>query len=235
MKKYALGFMCAVMTPLALAGDGINTIDLTFTGTVVQPSCKIVFDNDAASKTIEFGTLNVSDLRYFTNNEVDTYTYSKTKQSDIFQLQISGCTPESVTKDSNGKQFTVTIASGANAQWMAPDDGSFMSGGLVPLTGATDFAARILVPNSWPTTAAPDSWSVLTISDAAQGRFYSQSNVKSFTTSLAVSLDDLVVSGSGDNRVWSMPMRVELGMNGQGQGDDVGAFSVSSVITVAYY
>jgi type 1 fimbria pilin len=234
MKKYALGLVCALLTPLALAGDGIKTIDLTFAGTVVQPSCKIVFDNDSASKTIDFGTVNVSELRYYAANTVDANIYSKTKQSDIFQMRISGCTPESVTKDSNGKQFTLTIAAGANSEWYYGSS-SYMSGSLSPRSGASDFAARILVPNTLPAVAAPDSWKVLTISDATQGLFDAQSNVKGFTSSLAVSLDDLVLSGSGDNRTWAMPMRVELGMENVSLGQNVGAFSVSGVITVTYY
>lgn len=235
MEKYTLGFVCALMVPMAFAGDGINTIDLTFAGTVVQPSCKIVFDNNSANKTIDMGTLDVSDLRYYDAKEVDSSTYAKKRQSDNFQLQISGCTPESVTKDSNGKQFTLTIAPAANSEWTTPSSTSYMSGGLAPLSGATDFAARILVPGTWPTTAEPDGWRVFTVSRNTQGRNDPQSNVIGFTTTLAVSLDDLVSSGSGDSQVWAMPMRVELGMKDVNLGENVGAFSVSAVISVAYY
>ncbi|KNC88532.1 fimbrial protein [Trabulsiella odontotermitis] len=238
MKKYSFILIGALLAPFAtFAGDGQSTIDLTFTGTVVQPSCKIVFDNGTAAKTVDFGTVNVSDLRYYASgSDVFSDGYNKSLVSSTFQMQFSECSAENLVADSNGKLFKITIGAGANSAWnMSSDGNNYVYGGLSPTSGATDFMARVLIPRYYPVSGTDpnNGWTVLTVSGADKGRNYTNSIVDSApVTSLSVNFDDLAPLGQG---TWALPMKVELGMKDTGLGQNVGAFSISAVMTVTYY
>jgi type 1 fimbria pilin len=227
----SLVLMCSCVGS-TLAGDGKNTIDLTFSGTIVNPTCTINFDDNTANKAINFNTVNVSDLRYYGSGEIDTYTYSQEQSSAIFNVKITGCTPSQVSSNSSGKQFTFTIAPGAGGEWV---DEGYMGGAIAPTSGATDFAAKIMVPSSYPTTATPDRWKTLT-GTGITGRNDSRSDDDGVISSLGVAFSDLVTTGSGSTQAWLLPMKVKLGMKEvDSSGQNAGAFAVSAVISVTYF
>lgn len=239
MKIKLLTLSLVLFVHVACAGDGIKTIDLNFTGTVIQPSCMITFQNGGVTQNVNFGTVNVSDIRYFKNNEVDNmYTYSKTIDSPLFGIKIRGCLPGNISTDSSGKQFTLSIAAGAGSQWVSSsaDNQNYMGGGLSPTSGATDYAAKVLVPATFPAQASPTSWKTLTAS-GINGRSYPDEGNMGVISDMPIAFSDLITSGTGNDQSWELPMKVALGMAGAGagSGENAGAFSVSAIMTVSYF
>ncbi|RBQ34284.1 hypothetical protein C2125_11050 [Rahnella aquatilis] len=234
MKNKLLTLSLVLFAHAACAGDGIKTIDLNFTGTVIQPSCTITFDNDAANKSIDFGSVDVSDIRFLAQNQVgNQYSYSKTIDSDLFGIKIKGCLPNTISTNSSGKQFTLSIAAGAGSEWVS---GDYMGGGLSPTSGASDYAAKILVPATFPAVAAPTSWKTLTASGVT-GRDYPDTGNMGVISDMPVAFSDLISSGTGSSQSWLLPMKVALGMENTqvGAGTHAGAFSVSAIMTVSYF
>ena len=234
MKNKFLALPLALFVQVAYAGDGIRTIDLNFTGTVIQPSCTITFDNDAANKSIDFGSVDVSDIRFLAANQVgNQYSYSKTIDSPVFGIKIKDCVPNTLSTNSSGKQFTISIAAGAGSEWVI---GDYMGGGLSPTSGASDYAAKIMVPATFPTDAAPTTWKTLTATGVT-GRTYPDTGNMGVISDMPVAFTDLVVSGSGSSQSWLLPMKVALGMESTvvGAGTNAGAFSVSAILTVSYF
>ncbi|HKN03063.1 MAG TPA: hypothetical protein VJY31_03875 [Buttiauxella sp.] len=234
MKNKFLALPLVFFVQVACAGDGIKTIDLNFTGTVIQPSCTITFDNDAANKSIDFGSVDISDIRFLAKNEVrNEYSYSKTIGSPIFRIKIKDCVPNTLSTNSSGKQFTISIAAGAGSEWVS---GDYMGGGLSPTSGATDYAAKILVPATFPAEAAPTTWKTLTATGVA-GRTYPETGNMGVISDMPVAFSDLISSGSGSSQSWLLPMKVALGMENTlvGAGTNAGTFSVSAIMTVSYF
>uniref|UniRef100_UPI0011E85C28 fimbrial protein n=1 Tax=Serratia marcescens TaxID=615 RepID=UPI0011E85C28 len=92
----------------AWAAEPANNIKLNFAGRVNTPSCQIKIDS-GDSKDLVFGNVNVSDLRYFNNNELGSdypaqWTYSKYIASPIFNIEISQCSADQIAADNNGYQ-----------------------------------------------------------------------------------------------------------------------------------
>jgi type 1 fimbria pilin len=229
--KISLAILLTSMCFAVYAGDGRKTIDMTFTGTVLQPSCTITF---SATGPVDLGTLQVASIRYYKTGQIyNTSPMVKTASSEIFKIRIAGCAANTISKDAAGKQFTFTIAP-TTGTWLNSST-SQMGGGIVPASGATDFAARVLVPDTFPTTATPTSWKTFTGAGIA-GQADSLNHVTGVTSSVKVALTDLVTSGSGSGQYWEMPVKFDLGMKQQElPGRQYGSFSVSGVITAAYF
>lgn len=229
-----------------------NNVTLNFGGRVSKPSCQIKFDTGAV-KEINFGKVNVSDLRYFINNGLGSdysaqWTYSKYISSPIFNIEISQCSADELSADANGYQFTLGIEPASNAQWYITSDGNnagYMDGGLTPLTGATSFAAKFLVPyvanKDTDVPENPTKWSVFTgegITVRDQHDFIPATDQEAGPAQSAfkVSFAHLPQRVEGGGTTWLIPMKIKLGMTHiDANSGTSGAFSVSALITVAYY
>lgn len=229
--------LIAAQSAVAADADGKNSIDLNFTGRILQPSCVIAYNGTKSGNAAEItlGSVNVEEIRYFNANQIgNTGAMVKTISQEGFGIQISGCSASTIATDANGKQFSLTIQKNTG-DWVN-DSGSQMGGGLTPTTGATDFAARVLVPASFPVgTGSVTSWKTFTASGNA-GAADSTNGVAGVTTQVDVALSDLQASGTGDSETWTLPLKVDLGMKSANlDGKNYGAFNVSATITVAYF
>lgn len=233
-------------------------IELTFSGELVLPSCDISFSDGEGENTYitSFGDVNESDIRYYDKSLVDSggWTYPVLKISEIYHIKISGCTAESVSGDSNGKQFTLTMIPGAGTEWVNTIYGdNYLGGGLKPTTGATDFAVKIEVPATTSSTSGviaakipesgiPAKWTTLTAAGQL-GRGHGDYNETGFLASyLSVALSDLQEKTAGDgSSYWLLPMRNVLGMDyyktdsGTPVGANIGNLNVTGILTVTYY
>lgn len=248
LKKMLLS--SCLLSGIAVAGDGTNSIDLTFSGTIVKPSCNIQFESGGNNKTIDFGPVNVSDIRYFKAGKLGgsgaaAYTYSKYISSDVFRIAISGCSPEQISTVDGG-QFSLTIAP-VVGKWVNILVGSavlYMNGSIQPPDGsaASGFGAKFLVPNakSGMITDNPDSWAIFTdesVSIRAQSTNVPSGDIETGKVSnLKVNFSQLSTAGSGDTMKWLIPMKVKLGMVDADQVTETsGEFHVSASITATYY
>lgn len=245
--------MLLILSGTVRAGDGRNSIDMTFSGTIVKPSCQFALDRDA---TVDFGKVDVSALRYYDGQKninalggsaaVDDYTVSKYISSPVFHIEISGCSADQIKADDQQNQFALTITP-VVGQWVTlslPDyngntSSSYMNGGISPPdgSGASGFAAKFLVPSD-TSTDNPNSWLIFTgngISTRPQsGNVPAEDKESGSISEFNVSLSKLATRGSGDMLKWLIPMKVKLGMKSP-DANTSGEFRISANITITYY
>lgn len=246
MKAQLFLLMAAMLCLPAWAdeGDGQRKIELTFDGDVVLPSCVIEFETGGDSWDANFGDVNVSDLRYFgqgvASGGIGDDRYSKQISLDS-KIKISGCSAGSISKDGSGKQLAFSIAKNGATEWVTQvnSDGGYMAGGIAPTTGATQFAAKIMVPDIRGGAMAnpPTSWVTLTNSSVTSGGVDSRTGQNGVTGgSYKVAFSDLIAMQSGSDTYWLLPVKMNLGMrNEKLDGKTTGNFAVSATVTAEYY
>lgn len=247
-KKYNL-FVLFLIFCNASAVQNDNNITVNFTGSVSKPSCQIEFEGEGVSKSIDFGKINVSDVRYYAQNAVYGYTVAKYIATPQFNMEISGCSPEQIAADNTGYQFSLTIEP-VSGKWHVTAEGDpvgYMGGAIEPLTGATGYAAKFLVPFSTSLTAIPmnpTQWSVFTGPGISTRKMEGNVPVgdveRGIVSNFKVALAYLPQSIENGTTKFKIPMKIKLGMTETtaGNAGDPGAsgeFNVSAKITVTYF